>query len=366
MAAWFVFALMTLAAIFAVLWPLGRRPAVRRVGHERAIYLDQLSEIERDVASGLLPAGEADAARREVSRRLIASADADDAGAAPPRTGLRRAVALAAIVGVPLIAAPIYLRHGSPDMPDAPLAGRTIAASPTLPLDALVAQVETRLAQKPDDGRGWEVLAPVLMRLGRFDDAAKAWRNALTYSGDSAARRASLGEAIAAAAGGVITTDARVEFDKALALDAAEPKARYFRGLAAQQDGLADAAAAIWRELLASSPSDAPWRATVERALAAIGAAAPAVAEDTIAAASALPAEQREALVRGMVDRLAARLKQNGDDAQGWLRLLRAYMVLGERDRARAALAEARQALSGDAESLRQVNDGAKQFGLES
>ncbi len=371
MALWFVFALMTLAAVFAVLWPLGRRPsaAASRTGGESAIYLDQLNEIERDVAAGLLPADEADAARREVSRRLIAAADADRANATAPRLGLRRAVALAAIVGVPLISAAVYLRYGSPAMPDTPLADRRLAPSPTLSLDTLVAQVEARLAQKPDDGRGWDVLAPVLMRLARYDEAVRAWRNSIAYNGDSAARQASLGEALTAAANGVITAEARAAFDQALALDAGEPRARYFRGLAAQQDGRTDDARTMWRGLLAEAPADAPWRATVERALAAIGASAdinaPALSDDTIAAAKDMTPQQRSDMARGMVERLAARLKDSGGDAPAWLRLVRAYMVLGERDKARAALTEARQALGGDADALRQVNDGAKDLGLD-
>ena len=366
MATWFVFALMTAGAIFAVLWPLGRRPAAGRAGSETAIYLDQLGEIDRDLGAGTLRTEEADAARIEVSRRLLASAEAEQTATASIHTGLRRAVAIAAIVALPLASISLYLRYGSPALPDAPLAERSRAPDASASLDALVSQVEAHLEKNPKDGRGWDVLAPALMRLNRFDDAARAWRNALSFSGDSAARRAYLGETLVAAANGVVTADARLEFERALALDAGEIKARYFVGLAAQQDGQTGQAAAIWRDMLKTAPPDAPWRPTVEQALAMASAdSAPALADDDIAAAKDMSAEDRSRMVRGMVDRLAARLKQNSDDAQGWLRLVRAYMVLGERDKARAALVEARQAMTGNPDGLRQIDNGLKDTGLD-
>jgi cytochrome c-type biogenesis protein CcmH len=73
----------------------------------------------------------------------------------------------------------------------------------------------------------------------------------------------------------------------------------------------------------------------------------------------------RGAMIRGMVDRLATRLKQNGDDVEGWLRLVRAYMVMGDRDKAKSALTEARQAVGNNAERLRQLNEGLKDLGLD-
>jgi cytochrome c-type biogenesis protein CcmH len=209
------------------------------------------------------------------------------------------------------------------------------------------------------------VRAPVLTRLGRYDDAVRAHRNAISYAGDSAARRSDLGEALAGAAGGVVTAEAKAEFERAVALNADEPKASYFLGLAAEQDGRPADAAAIWRAMLAKTAADAPWRPLIEAALVRVGGpAAPVLSNEALAAAKDMNEADRSAMIRGMVDRLAARLKQNGDDVEGWLRLLRAYMVMGERDRAASALTEARQALAGDAERLRQLNEGVKNFGL--
>jgi len=375
---WFVFALMTAAAIFAVLLPLGLGNTTNTGGNEALVYRDQLAEIDRDLASGLIGSKEAEAARVEIGRRLLAVADqARDTQATPspgssprPNQRLRRVAAVVGLAGLPLIALAIYLPLGSPRLPDFPLAERARAPDAVQPLENLVGQVEQHLEKNPTDGRGWKVLAPVLLRLGRYDDAVRAFRNSITYNGDTASRRADLGEAIAAAAGGVVTAEARSEFEHALALDAGEAKASYFVGVAAEQDGRKEEAASIWRTMLDKAPADAPWRPLIQDALARVGApaaepTAPALSEQTMAAAKDMSAGDRDAMIRGMVERLAARLKQNGDDVEGWLRLVRAYLVMGDRDKAKSALADARQAVGSDAGRLKQLNEGLKNLGLD-
>lgn len=365
MALWFIFAMMTAAAIFAVLWPLGRSARPLREGSDLAVYKDQLAEVDRDVAAGLTAAADAGAARVEISRRVLS---ADAASAAPfaiaPR--VRRAVAVVALAGLPALAAAFYLPLGSPKLPDFPLASRETQPATTGPLDRLVAQVEARLEQNPSDARGWIVLAPVLNQLGRYDDAARAWRNSITYGGDNAQRRSDLGEALVSAANGIVTSDAKAEFERAIILDADDVKARYFLGLAAEQDGRSGDAATIWRAMLAAAPQDAPWRALVQAGLARVGGPSlPVLSESTIAAANTMSEADRTEMVRGMVERLAARLSADRADVQGWLRLVRAYMVLGDRDKAAAASGEARQALAGDAARLRTLTDGLKSLGLD-
>ncbi len=365
MALWFVFALMTAAAIFAVLWPLSRVSRPQSEGTEAAVYKDQLAEIDRDTAAGLIGAPEAEAARIEISRRLLTAVDSEQPPVAS-NVRLRRVAAVVALVGLPIMAVAFYLPLGSPQLADFPLAQRARAPDATQPLGDLVAQVEAHLEKNPTDGRGWAVLAPVLGRLGRYDDAIRAYRNSIQYNGDSAERRADLGETLSAAAGGVVTAEAKAEFERAVALNADEIKARYFLGLAAEQDGRASEAASIWRAMLAKAPADAPWRPLVQAALVRVGGApAPALSDETVAAAKDMNEADRSAMIRGMVDRLASRLKQNGDDVEGWLRLVRAYMVLGDRDRARGALSDARQAVANDAERLRQLNEGLKNLGLD-
>lgn len=363
MALWFVLALMTAAAAFAVVLPLGRRAQPTPSTSEIDIYRDQLDEIERDRKAGRIGDADAQAARLEVSRRLLA-ADAATGAAASSSPSMRRAVSLVALIALPLAAVVIYLKLGSPGLPAFPLAERQVATDvASESMTRLVAQVEAHLEKNPDDGRGWEVLAPVLLRLGRLDDAVKANRNSLARNGESAQRRSDLGEALAAAAGGVVTADAKSEFDRALALDPREVKARYFLGLAAMQDGRRDAAVETWRALLADAPADAPWRGAVQAALAtAIGGSA-GPSSDDIAAAEKLAPGERNAMVRGMVESLAVKLKADGSDPQGWLRLVRAYMVLGDEARAKQAVAEARNALPAD--GLGRFNDGLKDMGLK-
>jgi cytochrome c-type biogenesis protein CcmH len=368
MTLWFVFALMTVAAVFAVLWPLGRGSRTRAEGSELVVYKDQLAELDRDLAAGLIAVPEAQAARVEIGRRLLAVAGKE----VPPRLESplkwRRAAALFALIGLPLVAIALYVPLGSPKLQDFPLAQRDRAPDMSQSLEAMVEQVQQHLEKNPTDGRGWKVLGPVLERLGRYDDAARAYRNSLTYNGESAAGRSDLGEALSAAAGGVVTAEAKSEFERARALEADEPKANYFLGLAAEQDGRKEDAAAIWRAMLAKAPGDAPWRKLVQVSLARVGGAAsgaPAISDETIAASKDMSEGDRGAMIRGMVERLATRLKQNGDDVDGWLRLVRAYVVMGERDKARDALTDARGAMANDAERLRQLNEGLKSLGLD-
>ena len=367
MTLWFVFALMTVGAIFAVLWPLGRAGGGQREGSEVAVYRDQLAEIERDLAAGLIAAPEAEAARVEIGRRLLAAASTEPAPDGQSSLKWRRAAAVLALVGLPLVAIGVYASLGSPRLHDFPLAQRDRAPGMAQSLENMVTQVEQHLEKHPTDGRGWNVLGPVLQRLGRYDDAVRAYRNSLTYNGESAERRSDLGEALSAAAGGVVTAEAKAEFERAHALSADEPKANYFLGLAAEQDGRKDDAASIWRALLARAPADAPWRPLVQSSLARVGGGSgtPSLSDDTIAAAKDMSEGDRGAMIRGMVERLANRLKQNGDDVDGWLRLVRAYVVMGERDKARGALSDAREAVANDAERLRQLNEGLKNLGLD-
>jgi cytochrome c-type biogenesis protein CcmH len=363
---WFVFALMTVAAIFAVLWPLSRGSRPQNDGSEAAVYKDQLSEIDRDVSAGLIGTSEAEAARVEISRRLLAAADNQRDRLSGSNIRLRRVAAAIALVGLPVVAVAFYYPLGSPGLGDFPLAQRDRTPAATQPLDDLVAQVEQHLEKNPSDGRGWDVLAPVLARLGRFDDAITAFRNSITYNGDSAGRRADLGEALVAAAGGVVTAEAKAELERAVALNADDVKASYFLGLAAEQDGRSADAASIWRAMLAKAPPNAPWRPLVQAALVRVaGSPVPALSDEAVAAAKDMKETDRSAMIRGMVDRLATRLKQNGDDVEGWLRLVNAYMVMGDPDKAKAALTDARQAVARDPERLRQLNEGLKNLGLD-
>jgi cytochrome c-type biogenesis protein CcmH len=378
MALWFIFALMTAAAILAVLWPLSRGGG-KRGGSDVAVYRDQLEEVARDRASGLIGEAEAEAARVEVSRRLLAAADAE-AAQIPASTvsplWRRRIIALAALVLLPAGAAVLYLMLGSPHIPGEPLAERARAPQESRSIEELVAQVEQRAAANPEDGRAWEVLAPVYMRLGRFEESARAWRNAIRLNGATATRETDYGEALVAAANGMITVDAKDAFDRALVLDKDDVKTRFYLGLAADQDGKRADAEKIWRDLLTNAPADAPWVPMVRQQLARIApntlapnvaapnAAAPGPSSGDVEASRQMSDDERNQMIGGMVARLADRLKQDGSDIDGWLRLVRAYSVLGERDKAVAATADAKRALAAEPDKLKRIDELAKELGL--
>ncbi len=367
MTLWFMLALMTAAAIFAVLWPLGRR-APGPSGSDVEVYRDQLAELDRDRANSLIGEKEAEAARVEISRRLIAAADATETPRAAGAAWRRRAAAIATLVLLPIGAATLYLALGSPQLPGQPQAARRDAPVEERSIEALVAKVEAHLESNPEDARGWEVVSPVYMRLGRFEDAVKARRNVLRILGANASREADLGEALTGAANGVVTAEAKAAFQRALQSDSSDFRSRYFIGLSAEQDGRKKEAAAIWSELLAEAPSDAPWAGLVRELLARVDASVPPLkgpSAGDIAAANELSPEQRAEMVRGMVERLAERLSREGSDVEGWLRLVRAYMVLGDRDKAANAANEARKALAGEPDKLRRVEELAKGLGLK-
>lgn len=369
MTLWFVLALMTAAAVFAVIFPLAPRRKDVRSGSDVMVYRDQLDELDRDLAAGLIGKNEAQAARVEISRRLLAAADA--AQTAPVATGgamalrHRRVVAVVALLLLPLGSAGLYVRLGSPGLASEPAASQRDASSgQQASIESMIAKVEAHLETNPRDGQGWEVLAPVYMQIGRYSDAVNAWRNALQILGEDADREANLGEALTAEANGIVTADAKAAFVRAVTLDKTTASARYYLGVAAEQDGKREEAAAIWRDLIAEAPADAHWLADVRAALARVeGKSSPAQSGPgaaEMAEAAKQPAEQQRAMIRGMVEGLAARLKKDGSDIDGWVRLVRSYQVLGEPDKAKTAVKDAQRAAAGDPEKQRRLEAGLK------
>ena len=377
---WLLFAMLTAAVLAAVLAPLGRAPpaAERWVAGPLAVYRHQLEEIEAERERGWVDPAEAAAARAEVSRRLIASAAAQDSDEGahvvlPPK---RTPVAVAVAVLVPLLTLALYLVHGSPGQPSYPMAGRLELPLEEANVAELIAKVEKQLREHPEDGQGWDVIAPIYFKLGRFREAADAYAKAARLQGETVGRLAGFAESAVLAADGIVGEEARVAFEKILQLEPARPEPRFWLALAKEQDGKLAQALADYRALLGQAPSTAPWRETLEGRVAEISrrltgadkvewrTPGPSAAEVT--AAERLPAEERQRMIAQMVDGLAERLKRDGNDLAGWLRLVNAYAVLDRKDDARAALAQARRQFPADEKALGELAALAKSLGLGS
>jgi cytochrome c-type biogenesis protein CcmH len=257
-----------------VLWPLarGRAASLPRESFARAIYRDQLSEIARDVERGVVDVGQAEAARREVERRLLAS-DRPDAARAPTKAQPVLAVALG--LGIIAVAAAFYLKLGTPAAPDEPYAGRAAEramASGRMPvdLDKAVAGLEAKLAANPDDLDGWLMLGRTEAVRQHWPKSVAAMRHAMELSKDRPDIAAAYGQVLVMADGGFVASAARDAFGAALAKQPDNPQALWYLGLAAVQDKNGEAARIYWRRLLATLPAGGDDRKTVEAALAAL------------------------------------------------------------------------------------------------
>lgn len=370
---WIIAAVLTLGASIAVLLPLSGRLGSRAEGKDIEVYRDQLAEIDRDMARGLIRSEEAEQARTEIARRII-RANAEE-GRTSSRSSLSaRVAATAAVLAVPVVSWGIYGMIGSPGLPSQPLQERLTRDPSQSTESELIARAEQHLAANPDDGRGWDVLAPVYLRLGRFDDAVIAYRNAIRLLGPTAHRHSGLGEAIVSAAGGLVTDEAQDEFRRALQLEAGDLKARYFLAAGLAQDGQLAEAQAGWKAMLPDLPADSPWRVAVEQAIAQadsrMGAAKETAGtdgpsqQDMEEAAKMAPAD-RAAMIETMVAGLDEKLRSNPHDVEGWKRLMRSYVVLGRRDAAMEALGRARSALGADSKEAGELTTFATSLGLQ-
>lgn len=361
MLVWLVFAVLAALVVALVIWPLAgsQSRSLTRAAYDRAVYRDQLKEIDRDVERGVLTTAEAASARLEVERRLLAAADKSGRSVGSAVSPLSRMLTIMLAVLVPLGAMAIYLVNGSPQLPDQPYearaADRAVTANGGLDLDKTVAALEARLKAEPGSVEGWILLARAQAQRKHWQESADAYHQAMTLAKDRTDLAAAYAEMLVMAADGIVSPAARQALDAVTAQDPKNPLARYYLALAEAQSGNSKAAIDAWQALLADSPADAPWAALVRQRIAdtakAAGIPAPAPpvgtptspgpSADDVAAAAQLSPEQRNEMIRGMVERLAARLKDAPGDLQGWLRLGRAYDVLKEPDKAADAYAQA-------------------------
>jgi cytochrome c-type biogenesis protein CcmH len=371
---WIVIAFLTFAVAASFLLPLirsGGRAEVQARDGAMAVYRDQLQELERDKVAALITAQEADYARTEIARRLLST----ESGAAvsSPKHPSRHIWAQGFIVVlVPVLGLGLYLFLGSPGLPSQPLAARL--AAPGNDINLLIAKAERHLMENPDDGPGWDVLAPIYLRQNRIGDAQLAYRNAIRLGGETPERLNGLAEALVLQNDGVITDEARDLFQRSVVLKADNPRAQYYLALALEQSGKREEALAAFTKIAANSPADAPWQPLVARHIAQNGGApantnskaAPLGNPDAAAvtAAQSMSDTDRQKMIAGMVASLDAKLQADPNNFEGWMRLVRSYVMLKDQTKALAALKTALKTFPAVSNEGKQLMDAAKTLGL--
>lgn len=361
-------AVVAFAALLPVLLPLlrGAPGMVERGQYDRAVYRDQLRELDRDVARGVLSEDEAHGARLEIQRRLLA-VDAQPIGPARLARSPVLAVAVAAIVAGGSIG--VYLILGAPSVPDQPYASRKPAASPQMAgehidLQQAAARLQEKLRSDPANPEGWLLYARTTSMLSQWDIAADAYRRAIVLGAKGPAVQAGYGEMLVMQAQGIVTPAAHEAFAAVLKDDPKNDVARYYLALGAGQAGEVQQAIDQLQGLLADIPDDSPMRTEIGRrigeAAKAAGLPIPVLAKGTpaaaqrgpdaaaVQAAANMPEADRKAMIAGMVARLAAHLETEPGDLAGWMQLGRAYVVLGERDKSAEAYDKAAALKPGD------------------
>ncbi len=387
------------AAVMVLALTRAHRSEMDGAASDVQVYRDQLKEVARDEARGVLAETEAEAVRLEVSRRLL---DADRRAQARDEhvPGNRRLAA--AIIVATLLAGGIgtYLTQGAPGVPDLPMSARLAAleeaardrpgqeeaeavAAPILPgpeavpedFLELMDRLRTATQERPSDIRGLTLLARNEARLGNFAAARRAQEQLIAAKGSEVAADdlSAMIELMVFSAGGYVSPEAEEYVARLLARDPGHRAGRYFLGLVQVQAGRPDLAFPLWRDLLETGTADEPWSPVVRAAIADVAAGAgvtyepPAVRGPTaaeIAAAEDMDAEDRDAMIRGMVESLAARLAQEGGPAEEWAQLVHSLMVLGDEARARRILAEAKEIFDDDEASMAIIRDAGARYGL--
>ena len=389
MVIWIVFAVITTAIIASLLHPLASGRVRFNDGAAAAgrVYRDQLLELDRELLANEIGCNEYEYARAETARRLFKASEQkqEECRRLPhPHRWLRLAIA----AFLPLASIGLYGLAGSPDMPSLPLQARL--EDPGQDIAILVARTERHLASQPDDGRGWDVIAPIYLRAGRIADARSAYRNALRLLGPDIHRLGGLAEALMAEAQGSVDKETLDVLRQIVQLEPENPRARFYIALSSEQEGRRDEARQAFEALAKQSPPDAPWLPLVNQHIAMNGGAPVAVnpgadpaapgavsaasgadpaapgnpTQQDVAAAEIMNAGDRQQMIRGMVESLDAKLSEDPNNFEGWMRLVRSYAVLNDRDRAAGALKRGLAAFPPAGEQGRQLLALARELGI--
>lgn len=433
MTLWLVLTIMTSAAAVLVSAPFIRRFDRRQADSagDIEVYRDQLKEIENELRQGLIDDAQAEMARVEIKRRALA-ADRMEQPALPKLSQDERNFAVICVTGIVVLGSVgLYAATGNPDLPSMRGSGAASRATSAFaretstlesisaaiqspadenqrqprfqtglpPVDEMIRRLAARLLQNPNDVEGWRTLGWSYASIGHFSEAGEAYAKAIELSPGAAEIRSARIEVLVKSADGMVTADARNAVEETLRIDPKDARARFFKGLAKQQDGDKTSALADWTELLKDVKSDEPWVPDLKNKISelerdmgvdAARAAAPkpgtaagllealraprgpqmsraiekGPSSEDVQAAEAMAPADRSAMIQGMVDGLASRLEQSPRDPDGWIKLMRSRVVLGETELAKRALARGLEVFADDKQQRDRIAAAAQQLGL--
>ena len=352
---WIIAGVLTLVAAVVLAAPLfDTRKFKSEDAFALEVYRDQLGELNRDEQRGLLSREQARAAQIEIERRILAL---DEGKKFQPARPPSHALTLAMAVILPLAGFGLYLLLGSPHLPSQSaterLAEERQRTSPEI--QALEAKVE----QSPSDAQVWVDLGRAYVAVERAKDAADSFAKAMALGRNEPDVLRQYAHAAILAEQGRVTSDAQVALQRVLAADPTDPISRFFLALAKAQNQDIEGALTDWlaleRELPANAPLHALLTENIDKAARQLGkdpaklpgrfavsrGNGPGPTEEDVTAAAQMSPEQRQQFIEGMVERLAAKMKADPENLEGWIKLANAYGVLGKQDEARAAWAEA-------------------------
>jgi len=411
MTLWLILTLLMGGAALIVLAPFFFGSGANATPTSLDVYKDQLAEVERDKAQGQIDEAEAASARLEIERRILAAgrSDAGPAQTVSANWQYRMVTGVASIVVLGSVG--LYAAQGRPDLPSA----QSQAQAPAAPsvqtadaagaqqgnVDALVKRMEKRVADNPNDAESWRLMGWSYYSVGRNKDAVTAYRRAVDLQKDNPGLKALLGEAMVSDAGDTVTDAAMAIFDEVLVITPNDERALFFKGVSMAQKGNDQGAIDQWLALYKVAPADAGWaddlRSRIEEtakkagidvtarlaeakaAASAVAAAAPDLAAahpGATAAATPSPTaadvenakqlkpDDRQAMVAGMVDRLAGRLESSPKDPDGWIMLMRSRMVMNDALNARAALEKAKTVFADEPETQKRILQAAESMGV--
>lgn len=385
---WLILTFMVALGVSGLTFALARpRGNDREHATATSILAAELADVDSHLGAGDLSPAEAVPLQSEIRRRILAEASNPQATAKPlpARAVPYLAIGVAGVVA--LAATGLYAVLGRPDLAaSAHVQNQSDEAANTSPargeVSAMIAQLEARMRETPNDPEGWRMLGWSYLATGRASDAAAAYKRAVALAPHNADYRSSEGEALVRASGGQVTPSALESFRAALREDPGDPRAKYYLALYRDQAGDHDGAMAEWIALIKSAPADAPWLPDVRRFVenvarergldissrlppeASSGSSQSGPSSAQVEAAHQMPAADREAMIHAMVDRLAAELKANPKNVEGWEQLMRSRMVLGETEAAAAAYRDASIAFANAPNIKTRLHNSAHALGV--